>query len=154
MRGKGDGVDVALGNTGFNRFSYDDSRLTIPLRGGLCHADPCRLLSTRWISLNANGFANGVLGSKATGIETTVEANGTYHFDTTLAFPNEPSDEVTGTCKARHLIMTRTRAGGFQQEYDGWIFKGDQDFPEMAGVFSHDGVLKYGWYGAMKPLSP
>ena len=106
-------------------------------------ADLCTNLQDKMLNVNGNGWSNGL----AEMISLQGPQNGTYSFQTTIQFPGQPKDQVTGTCKDRHIVFTRTRPGSFVQQYDGWIF--EKDPTGMAGVFNHNGSPKqYGWGAA------
>jgi len=112
-------------------------------------ADLCTTLQGKRLSINGNGYANGVTGK----IVLQGPQNGTYSFQTTVQFPGEPADKVAGTCKNRRIAFARTRPGSFVQGYDGWIFEKNPN--GMAGVFSAHWNLpkQYGWYAQMQPVA-
>jgi len=106
-------------------------------------ADPCLELNGKSLEVNFNGL-HGVLGP--TGI-SLVPKNNILTFTTTVQLINEPSTQVTGTCKDRHIQFTR----GIQS-YNGWIF--DAEHSKMAGTFSQNN-LENGWSATTKqPPSP
>jgi hypothetical protein len=106
--------------------------------------DPCENLLSSYLELHANGYIINNIGIDE-GFAYTVDSIGTYKLSAAVN-----SDTFVGTCKDRHILFTRTRPGVFVQQYEGWIFEaGGSD--EMAGVFSYNGVKKYGWYASMKP---
>jgi len=111
-------------------------------------ADRCTALNSKKLTVNGNGFANGLTGA----ISLQGPTNGTYSFQTWIQFPNAPVDAVTGTCKDRHIVFTRTRPGSFVQEYDGWLFEWNDKL--MAGVFDNQSSSskRYGWYGELTPV--
>ena len=115
--------------------------------------DPCEGLTKYWLTFNGNGYT-GSIGLQDNGISTKVDGAGLYQFETTMRAAGEPADKVVGTCKNRHLVFTRTRAGQFTQVYDGWIFEKGGDLREVAGTFSHNGVSQYGFSAAFQLKVP
>jgi hypothetical protein len=114
-------------------------------------ADLCSELDGKSVAIVANGASGTIVYLTKFG----KQQDGTYTFETTVQFENEPVDKLVGTCKDRHIVFTRTREGGFVQKYDGWIFEGlHENRRKMAGVFSHDGATKWGWYGWLGPKAP
>lgn len=113
--------------------------------------DLCAKLDTHYLEIHANGYI-GTMGNPYSGFTLTPDESGTYHFSSWIQFPNEQPSLVVGTCKDRHLVFNRT-GSHFVQTYDGWMFEVGGSY-EMAGVFSHNGMLKYGWYASMIPVAP
>ncbi len=103
-------------------------------------ADLCTTLNHKTLRVIANGFP-GATGE----ILLQGPRNGTYSFQGVITIYGEV-DKMKGTCKEGHVVFTRTQAGAFVQEYEGWIFQRNPS--GVAGVFNHNNSPKqYGWYG-------
>ncbi|MFL6263957.1 MAG: hypothetical protein ACJ76Y_30070 [Thermoanaerobaculia bacterium] len=112
-------------------------------------ADPCLALQGKSLTLDANGY-HATVGPNGINL---VNQNNTLTFKTTANFTNEPVDPVQGQCKDRHITFTRTRAGSFVQDYDGWIF--EKELAQMAGTYSNNGqAASRGWLAKMSSVPP
>ena len=115
--------------------------------------DLCASLEGRTLIITANGYK----GSTTTPFSLSEGTDGSYTFKTTIQFENEKKgDELTGTCKNRHIIFKRIREGkgSFVQDYDGWVFEKGGYLRGMAGTFTHNGVKKWSWCGQIAVAGP
>ena len=102
-------------------------------------SNSCAQLGNRTLYINANGY-EGTL--KISGL---IPISPGYKFTARLTIQGEPTDEIVdGRCRNRNVLFTRRRAGAWTQKYDGWILQ--QGTYGIAGTFSHNGSLQYGWY--------
>ncbi|MEO0970301.1 MAG: hypothetical protein AAFX80_18725 [Cyanobacteria bacterium J06639_18] len=103
------------------------------------HSNNCAQLGNRTLYINANGYEGSL---KISGL---IPSSPGYKFTAKLTMQGEPTDEiVNGRCRNRNVTFTRKRVGAWTQNYNGWIFK--RGAYSMAGTFSHNGSVQYGWY--------
>jgi hypothetical protein len=94
--------------------------------------------------------ANGSKGQIYCGALST-NSDGSVSATCEARFTGEPNDPVKLTCKNRHVTFTRTRTGGFTQNYSGWMYVGNS--LAIAGDFSHNSTERmYGWCGQFFPI--
>lgn len=102
-------------------------------------SNSCAQLGNRTLYINANGYEGSL---KISGL---IPISPGYKFTARLTMQGEPTDEIVdGRCRNRNITFTRRRAGAWTQRYNGWIF--ERGAYGMAGSFSHNGSLQYGWY--------
>ncbi len=104
--------------------------------------DLCEHLEGMRLSINANGYVG--ITSRDIRISLEKAADNSYIFETELQMINDQPEKITGECKDRHIIFTRKQEN-LEQVFDGWIF--EKDGYKMAGIFSHNGPKRWGWYG-------
>lgn len=111
------------------------------------------LLKQYYLNVVGNGFYGHT--NQWNAISVTKKSAGSYTISGSITFMNEPTDQLAGTIKGRHIVFTRTRPGVFVQTYDGWVFeKQYKQTGEMAGKITADGKTEWGWYGWLELLAP
>lgn len=128
-------------------FAVTATTLFLAVPKSAAAADLCEDLQWHYLEVHANGYVGTT--NQIDGIQLTRGQDGTYSFTTTLTFPNEPADQVKGTCKDRNIVFQRIRENSFVQTYEGWIF--EQNGNEMAGTISNRDQIGWGWYAIAKP---
>ncbi|MDJ0796540.1 MAG: hypothetical protein QNJ51_06840 [Calothrix sp. MO_167.B12] len=98
----------------------------------------CAQLGNRTLYINGNG-AEGTLK-----ISVLTPISPGYKFTARLTMRGETTDQIVdGRCRNRNVTFTRRRSG-WTQRYNGWVF--ERGAYSIAGTFSHNGSLQYGWY--------
>ncbi|MEF3073853.1 hypothetical protein V2P20_02325 [Methylobacter sp. Wu1] len=117
--------------------------------------DVCGFLDHKGLRITANGH-EGDAAYVSPGLSLSKAADGTYTFQSVIFFKGEKGDKIIGKCKDRHITFKRIREGGFEQDYDGWLFEGGsaETLRGMAGTFAHNGVEQWSWYGQTIPTIP